>query len=154
MGLRVGDTAPDIQAKDTRGNDFKLSDLRGKKHVVLFFYPRAFTPGCTAEVCSFRDAYEELSGKDTEIVGVSTDDLAQQEKFAEAHHLPYPLLADADKRIAKAYGVMGMFRSILGMAGRQTFLIDKTGIIRGVFHHELAVTRHVEDAKQILATLS
>lgn len=154
MALSVGDKAPAVQARDTQGNDFDLASFRGKKNVVLFFYPKAFTPGCTAEVCSFRDAYDDLVGRDTEVVGVSTDDLDRQEAFAGKHRLPFPLLPDPDKRIAKSFGALGMLRSILNMAARYTFVIDKEGTIRGVFHHELAIERHLDDVKKTLQGLA
>ena len=78
MALRTGDTAPPIDTQDSQGNPFRLADRKGKKNVVLFFFPRAFTPGCTTEVCSFRDAYDELSQADTDIVGISTDPVERQ----------------------------------------------------------------------------
>jgi len=151
--LRVGDRAPLIEARDTRGNLFRLGDLAGKKNVILFFYPKAFTPGCTAEVCSFRDAYEEFEHADTEIVGVSTDNIDTQERFAGAHRLPFPLLGDNDRAIAKAFDVLGLLRSVLGITKRATFVIDKQGVIRGVFHHELAIERHLDDVRATLASL-
>ena len=153
MSVRVGDVAPDIQALDHRGQLFRLSEQRGQRNVVLFFYPRAFTPGCTAEVCSFRDAYDELRDGGTELVGVSTDGLDKQAKFAETHRVQYPLLPDADRVVSKAYGVIGLFRSVLGITKRATFVIDKQGVVRGVFHHELDIARHLADVKKTLASL-
>jgi thioredoxin-dependent peroxiredoxin len=154
MALSVGDRAPDFEAKDTQGNVFRLADQKGKKNVVLFFYPRAFTPGCTTEVCSFRDVYDELDSADTVVVGVSTDDLATQEKFAGAHRLQFPLLGDDDRTIAKAYGAIGLLGSVLGVTKRVTYVIDKQGILRGVFRHELAVDRHIKDVKSTLAAMA
>lgn len=151
--LRVGDRAPQVEARDTQGNVFRLADRLGQKNVVLFFYPKAFTPGCTAEVCSFRDAYEDFVRADTEIVGVSTDSLDMQERFSGAHRLPFPLLGDPDRRIAHAFDVMGLLRSVLGVTKRATFVIDKQGIIRGVFHHELAIQRHLDDVRDAIAAL-
>ena len=152
--LHVGDRAPSFEARDTLGHTFRLDDLAGKKNLVLFFYPKAFTPGCTTEVCSFRDVYDEFVQKDTEVVGISTDALDTQEKFAGAHRLPFALLTDQDRKIANAFGVLGLLRSLLGMVQRATFVIDKQGVIRGVFHHELAIGRHIEDVRACLASLS
>lgn len=151
--IQVGESAPPVETRDSQGNLFRLGDRRGKKNVVLFFFPRAFTPGCTTEVCSFRDAYEEFMRADTEVVGVSTDDLETQERFAGAHRLPFPLLGDPDRRIASAFGVMGLVRSLLGITKRATFVIDKQGVVRGVFHHELAVNRHLADVRAVLSSL-
>ena len=153
MSVRVGDVAPDIDTVDHRGQRFRLSDERGKRNVVLFFYPRAFTTGCTVEVCSFRDAYEDFRAADTELVGVSTDGLEKQAKFGEAYRVPYPLLPDDGRVVSKAYDVIGMFRSVLGITKRITFVIDKQGIVRGVFHHELAIASHLADVKKTLAAL-
>jgi len=154
MTLRVGDVAPDIQALDHHGQLFRLADLRGKRNLVLFFYPRAFTPGCTTEVCTFRDAYEDLRDQGTELVGVSTDGLEKQAKFAEAHRVPYPLLPDEGRIVSKAYDVIGVFRSLLGITRRVTFVIDKQGVVRGIFHHELDIGRHLVDVKKALASLA
>lgn len=151
--LHVGDRAPRFEARDTQGNTFRLDDLAGKKNLVLFFYPKAFTPGCTAEVCSFRDAYDEFERADTEVVGLSTDDLDTQERFAGAHRLPFRLLTDHDRIIAKGFGVLGLLRSLIGMVQRATFVIDKQGVIRGVFHHELAIDRHLADVRACLASI-
>jgi peroxiredoxin Q/BCP len=153
MSPRVGDVAPDIDCLAHDGKRFHLADHRGQRNVVLFFYPRAFTPGCTAEVCSFRDAYEDLRGQDTEIVGVSTDGTEKQSDFATHHRVPYPLLPDPDGKVSKAYGALGMLRSILGMAKRVTYVIDKQGIVRGVFHHELDIKQHLADVQKTLAAL-
>ena len=152
--IRVGDQAPRFEAKDTQGNLFRLEDLRDKKNLILFFYPKAFTPGCTTEVCTFRDAYDEFLRSDTEIVGVSLDSLETQEKFSGAHRLPFPLLGDNDRRISEAYGVIGLFRSILGITQRATFVIDKKGVVRGVFQHEFAIAKHLADVRAALASLS
>ena len=154
MSPRVGDVAPDIDCLAHDGKPFRLADHRGQRNVVLFFYPRAFTAGCTAEVCSFRDAYEDLRGKDTEIVGVSTDATAKQADFASAHRVPYPLLPDADGKVSKAYGALGLLRSVLGFAKRVTYVIDKQGIVRGVFHHELDIKQHLVDVQKTLSQLA
>ena len=101
--LKEGDKAPDFTAKDENGNDMKLSDLRGQK-VVLYFYPKDDTPGCTKEACSLRDSHDELSGKNIRVLGVSTDDEKSHQKFISKYNLPFTLLADTDKNIVNLYG--------------------------------------------------
>ena len=112
---QVGDTVENFTLPDQDGNPVSLTDFRGKP-VVLFFYPRDFTRICTAEVCGFRDMYEDMAGGDTEVIGVSLNDADSHKKFAEMHKVPYPLVADTDKVVAKAYGAVGALRGILGMA--------------------------------------
>jgi thioredoxin-dependent peroxiredoxin len=152
--LRVGDKAPEFSGKDASGAPLALSSFAGQKNVVLYFYPRDFTPGCTKEACSFRDAWDELSGKDTVIIGVSRDDDASHREFASKHRLPFPLLADESGEISRSYGVLGGLRGLLGMPKRVTYVIDKHGIVRGVFHHELRVELHLDDVRRLLDGLS
>lgn len=127
-----------------------MADFEGKKNVVLYFYPRDFTPGCTKEACSFRDAWDELEGKDTIIIGVSRDDDASHREFASKHRLPFPLVADESGEISRNFDVLGGLRGLLGMPKRVTYVIDKQGIIRGVFHHELRVQLHLDDVRTLL----
>lgn len=148
--LRVGDRAPRFSGKDATGASLSLADFEGKKNVVLYFYPRDFTPGCTKEACSFRDAWDELEGKDTIIIGVSRDDDASHREFASKHRLPFPLVADESGEISRNFDVLGGLRGLLGMPKRVTYVIDKQGIIRGVFHHELRVQLHLDDVRTLL----
>ena len=151
--LRVGEKAPAFAGKDTSNNPLSLADLAGKKNVVLYFYPKDFTPGCTKEACSFRDAWDELSGKDTIVIGVSRDDEQSHADFSNKHRLPFPLLSDPDGAISRRYEVIGGLRGLLGMPKRVTYVIDKQGIVRGVFHHELRVSLHLDDVRRVLDTL-
>lgn len=151
--LNVGDLAPDFTARTAEGTNLTLSEYRGRKNVVLYFYPKDFTPGCTAEACSFRDVYDELAGADTEVVGVSLDDEASHARFATKHGLKFPLVSDPGGEIARSYGAMGMLGGLLGTAKRMTFVIDKQGRIRAVLHHEIRVGKHVEEARAVLASL-
>lgn len=132
--LKIGDKAPVFSAKNQKGELIKLSDLSGKK-VVLFFYPKASTPGCTAEACNLRDNYKELTGKGFEVVGVSADSEKRQASFSDKNDLPYSLLADEDKAVIKAYGVWGpkkfMGREFDGIH-RTTFVIDEKGVIENI----------------------
>jgi peroxiredoxin Q/BCP len=107
-----------------------LKDFEGKKNVVLFFYPKAMTPGCTRESCAFRDLSKEFAKLDTVVLGISTDKLDAQEKFTDKQKLNFPLLADPDKKVTKAYGVLNAER---GLANRATFIIDKKGVIRRIY---------------------
>ena len=131
MKLIAGDKAPDFTINDQNGSPVKLSSLRGKK-VVLYFYPKDMTPGCTAEACNLRDNYKDLLKKGYEVLGVSTDDEKSHRKFIEKEKLPFRLLADTDKKIHDAYGTWvekSMYgRKYMGTA-RVTFVIDEKGVI-------------------------
>jgi peroxiredoxin Q/BCP len=133
--LKEGDAAPDIELEDERGERFRLRDLRGRK-VVLYFYPRANTPGCTTEACEFRDAAAAFAGRNAVIVGVSPDKPAAQLKFKTAKDLPFTLLADVDRKTAQAYGVWKrkvMYgKETMGIE-RSTFLIGADGRIERIF---------------------
>ena len=136
MALNTGDKAPDFTTKDQDGNLVKLSDLRGKK-VVLYFYPKDMTPGCTAEACDLRDNYRVLQKQGYEVLGISTDDEKMHRKFIEKEKLPFRLLADTDKSVHEKYGTWiekSMYgRKYMGTA-RVTFIIDENGIIKEVIN--------------------
>jgi peroxiredoxin Q/BCP len=129
--LKEGDKAPDFTAKDQNGKTVSLSDFKGK-NVILYFYPKDDTPGCTAEACSFRDNYQSMLGKGFEVIGVSTDDEKSHKKFEKKFNLPFPLIADTDKSIVEAYGLWvekNMYgRKYMGTA-RTTFIINTAGVI-------------------------
>ncbi len=133
--LKIGDVAPDFSTVDQDGNPIKMSDFRGSK-VILYFYPKADTPGCTAESCNLRDNYSDLLDKGYKIIGVSADNQSKQKKFAEKYQLPFTLIPDVDKVVLQAFGAWGMkkmygkdYEGIL----RSTFLIDESGKIEKVF---------------------
>jgi peroxiredoxin Q/BCP len=131
-----GAVAPDFVMKDMSGKSKRLSELRGKKSVVAYFYPRDFTPGCTAEAAEFTRDYEKFSAAGIEIVGISPDSEQSHDKFRSKMGIPYPLVADTDNEVSKKYGIYGlknfMGREYMGV-NRSTFLIDKTGRIVKVF---------------------
>ena len=133
--IKEGTAAPDFTATNTNGDTIRLKDLRGKK-VVLYFYPKDDTPGCTKEACSFRDTFSDFKKQGIEVIGVSTDSEASHKKFTAKYKLPFTLLADTDHSIADAYGVYGekkfMGRTYLGVK-RMTFLIDEKGKVKKVF---------------------
>ncbi len=136
---KEGDKAPDINLPATQidkvlpaakgTGTLKLSDLHGKKNVVLYFYPKAMTSGCTVESCGFRDVADQFARLDTVVIGISTDKLDDQQKFTDKEHLNFPLIADNTKEATKAYGAL----SPRGFANRYTFVIDKQGVIRKVY---------------------
>lgn len=132
--LKAGDKAPDFQAKDQDGNIISLSDYKGKK-LVLFFYPKASTPGCTVEACDLRDNYERFQSMGYDILGVSADSEKRQSNFRNKYEFPYPLLADEDKTVINAFGVWGP-KKFMGKAydgiHRTTFIIDENGVIEEV----------------------
>ena len=132
--LTEGQKAPDFKAKDQNGKSISLSDFSGKD-VILYFYPKDDTPGCTAEASSFRDHYQSLLKEGFEVLGVSTDDEKSHQKFINKYSLPFSLIADTDKEIVEAYGVWvekNMYgKKYMGVA-RKTFIIDKNGLIRKI----------------------
>ncbi len=134
--LKIGDKAPDFNLKDQNGNYVKLSGLKGKK-VVLYFYPKDDTPGCTKEACDLRDNLNNLKRMNVEVVGISNDDEASHKKFAEKYDLPFRLLCDTDKQVSKAYGVYELKekfgKQYYGIT-RSTFIIDKDGRIESIFY--------------------
>ena len=132
--LNIGDQAPNFEAKDNQGNTIKLSDYAGKK-LVLFFYPKASTPGCTAEACDLRDNYQTFLSNGYEVLGASADSAKRQQNWIDKHNLPFPLLADEDKEVILAFGVWGpkkfMGREFDGIH-RTTFVINEKGLIEDV----------------------
>ncbi len=139
----VGDLAPDFALPNAAGEIVRLSDFRRKKDVVLYFYPKDNTAGCTAEACSFRDNYAVISDLDAEVLGISSDSEASHKGFAAQHRLPFPLLSDARGAVRKLFNVP----ATLGMLpGRVTYVIDKQGIIRHVFNSQLNIDKHVAEA--------
>ena len=143
--LSVGDKAPAFATKDQDGKTVKLSDYKGRK-VVLYFYPKDDTPGCTKEACSFRDAWAQLKRRKVAVLGVSVDDEKSHRKFADKFSLPFTLLADTDKSIVESYGTWGeksMYgRKYMGIE-RTTLLIDEKGVIKAVWP-KVSVVGHIE----------
>ncbi len=134
MPLSIGDPAPDFTSTDQTGQPISLSDYRGKK-IVLYFYPKDDTPGCTAQACSLRDSHADLRAAGYEVLGVSVDNQTAHQKFVSKYNLPFALVADTDKQVVEAYGVWqekSMYgRNYMGTA-RTTFLIDENGIITDI----------------------
>lgn len=140
--LQAGDTAPEIDALSSTGKRFRLSAQTNKLCTVIYFFPKAFTPGCTKETMRFRENFAELELAGAVVVGVSTDDHATQCKFAESLRAPFPMIADADKRISNAYGVLW---PIIGLPRRVTFIVNPLRTIDAVFEHNVQIARHRDD---------
>jgi thioredoxin-dependent peroxiredoxin len=147
--LAAGDKAPPIALADQNGS-VRRSDQLGGKALVLFFYPKDDTPGCTMEACAFRDSYADLQAMGAEVWGVSGDDAASHQRFAARHNLPYPLLVDRGNGLRKAFGVP----AVLGLLpGRVTYVIDSEGVIRHVFNNLLDGPAHRREAIEALRQL-
>lgn len=147
MTVEVGQAVPDFELKNQHGDTVKLSDYKGK-HVVLYFYPKDNTPGCTTQACDFRDKHESFQGLDAVILGVSPDSEQSHQKFIEKHDLPFELLVDEDKVLAEQYGVWQLKKNFgkeyMGIV-RSTFIIDKDGVLRKEYR-KVSVDGHVEEA--------
>ena len=136
MALQKGDVVPNFTSIDTKGNPFDSTSIVGKKPVVIYFYPKDNTPGCTAQACSFRDQYEDFLDMGAEVIGVSGDDQDSHQKFTSKYRLPFLLLSDSNKKIRKLFGVP---TSLFGMLpGRVTYVIDTNGVIQYVFNSMLS----------------
>lgn len=149
--LTPGTLAPDFTATLDDGTEFRLADYRGKKHIVLYFYPKDFTPGCTAEACSFRDNYSQIAAYDAIILGISGDTAASHTAFRQKHSLPFPLIPDPEGRLRALYDAKGW---IPWMPPRVTYVIDKEGIIRAAMRHDFRVTAHVPEVIAALEKLA
>jgi thioredoxin-dependent peroxiredoxin len=148
--IRVGDEAPDFVLPDRTGKMVRLSEFRGHKAVVLYFYPKDDTPGCTKESCAFRDGYQDFQDAGAEVIGVSSDSAESHGKFAAKHRLPFTLLADQGGQVRKRYGIP----ATLGLLpGRVTFVIDRSGVVRHVFNSQFQATQHVSEALEALRRL-
>ena len=149
MALQVGDKAPEVLGRNQDGNEIRLSDFAGKI-LVLYFYPKDNTPGCTAQACSLRDEYSELRGKGYEVLGVSADSTASHRKFIQKYDLPFNLISDGDKTLSEQVGTWGekklYGKSYMGML-RTTFIIDENGIIENIISPKEVNTK--EHGKQV-----
>ena len=149
--LKIGDQAPNFEGTDQNEKTVKLSDLKGKK-VILYFYPKDMTPGCTAQACNLGENYSELQAKGFEVIGVSADSIARHQKFAAKYELPFTLLADESKEIIKAYGVWGM-KKLYGKEYegiyRETFIIDENGVIENIIL-KVKTKTHTEQILELL----
>jgi thioredoxin-dependent peroxiredoxin len=141
--VKVGSVAPGFTLPLQAGEMVNLEDFFGRKPVVLFFYPKDDSPGCTREVCAFRDNFEEFGKLDAEVIGISSDSVESHMSFAVKHELSFTLLSDEAGNIRRLYGVPKTFGLF---PGRVTYVIDKEGVVRHVFASQLSVERHVQEA--------
>ena len=149
--VKVGDKAPDFSLTDKNGKTFELSSLLGKKNLVIYFYPKDETSGCTAEACSFRDNYEEFLKYNCEVIGISNDTPDSHTSFVSNHNLPFILLSDDDHKVQKLYGVP---KTGGILPGRITYLVDKNGIAQMVFSSQTKATQHISEALTTLKSLN
>ena len=144
--FELGDIAPNFTLTSSEGKEVSLKDFRGKK-VVLYFYPKDMTPGCTTEACSFRDNYKEVKKRGAEIIGISADSTASHEKFSGKYELPFILLSDPEKNVAKLYDVWkkkALYGKLFFGIERSTFIIDEKGKIKAIFR-KVKVEGHTEE---------
>jgi peroxiredoxin Q/BCP len=145
--LRIGEAAPDFVLPDRTGKMVRLSEFRGRKAIVLYFYPKDDTPGCTKESCAFRDSYQDFQDAGAEVIGVSSDDAASHGRFAEKYKLPFTLLSDQGGQVRKRYGVPATAGLL---PGRVTFVIDRDGVVRHTFNSQFQPTQHIAEALSAL----
>lgn len=148
--LQAGDQLPDVTLFDAAGKPVRLADRLGEKTLVVYFYPKDDTPGCTAEACSFRDQYEDFVAAGAEVIGVSSDDAESHARFAGRYKLPFLLLSDRNGAAARAFGVKRAMFGLLG--GRVTFVIDRSGIVRDV-HDSIRAVGHVRESLEVVRKL-
>ncbi len=151
MRVKLGGQAADFSLPDQDGNQVSLRDLISKGPVVLYFYPKDNTPGCTAQACFFRDSYEAFKEAGAEVVGISSQSVQSHAGFAGKHELPFKLLSDAGGEVRDRYGVPKGFGLL---PGRTTFVIDRQGVVRHVFDSQLRIGRHVQDALGVIKRIT
>ena len=145
--LKVGDAAPNFALPSQTGETMSLKDLLGRKEIVLYFYPKDNTSGCTAEACAFRDSYEVFKERGAEVVGVSSDSIDSHKSFASRNNLPFILLSDEDGKVRKLYGASSSFGLL---PGRVTYIIDRKGMIRHIFSSQINPKKHIDEALEAL----
>lgn len=151
MELKQGDRIPSVKLKDKDGNDFEVDKFAGSRPVVIYFYPRNFTPGCTTEACDFRDQYQDFKDLGAEVIAVSSDSVESHQKFSRQYNLPFIFLSDENKEARKAFGVKS---SLFGLVpGRETFVFDKSGILR-MKYNNLSASHHTSNALEKLRALA
>jgi peroxiredoxin Q/BCP len=148
MKITKGSKIPAFRLKDQDGNWLDINDLIEEKNLVIYFYPKDDTPGCTKEACSFRDQFEDFKDVGAEVTGISADSVESHRQFADKHRLKFRLLSDTDNQVRKAFGVPAGFLGLL--PGRVTYIVDKTGTVQHIINSQLDATKHVTEALKIL----
>ncbi|MEN9742600.1 MAG: hypothetical protein RLZZ65_405 [Bacteroidota bacterium] len=149
--LKIGDCCPIFSLPNSQGQEIQIETFIGKKILVLFFYPKDDTPGCTKEACAFRDAYADFIDLGCEVFGISSDGQQSHQAFQEKHQLPYPLLSDAQKKVRQQFGVPGNLFGLI--PGRVTYVIDLQGKIAGIFNSQTNPVGHIDEAKKVVKQL-
>jgi peroxiredoxin Q/BCP len=149
--VKVGDTAPIFSLYDQDGKFISLSDFKDVYNVVLFFYPKDFSPGCTTQACSFRDSYEEFTNRGAIVIGVSSDSVDTHKKFLDKYLLPFTLLSDPKGEVRSLYGATKGFGFL---PGRYTFIIDIKGIVRHIFTSETNMKKHIDESLKVLREIT
>jgi peroxiredoxin Q/BCP len=149
--IKIGSTVPEFSLPDQNGKMFDINTVAGKKNLVIYFYPKDDTPGCTAEACSFRDQFEVFDKADAVIIGISGQSVESHKEFALKHRLSFTLLSDEENKIRKLFGVPTNFLGLL--PGRVTYIADKTGKVIYIFNSQTNATKHVDEALRILKEL-
>lgn len=147
--LKAGDKVPSFQLQDQNGQTFDINSVLGKQPLIIYFYPKDETGGCTKEACSFRDSYEEFTQRGAKVIGISGDDVASHKSFAEHHKLPFTLLADKGNKVRKLFGVPRTFF----IPGRVTYVVDRQGVVTYVFNNLTDGPKHVTEALEALKVM-
>lgn len=147
MSLKIGDSIPNFTLKDQNGNDFQIEKIIGKQALVIYFYPKNFTPGCVKEACDFRDQYEDFKDLGATVIGISSDTESSHAKFASKYNLPFVLLSDKNGSVSRKFGVK---KNLLGLLpGRETYVVDKNGKVILMFN-SMDASKHIKKALKIL----
>tara|TARA_R110002072_G_scaffold41085_2_gene115765 strand:+ start:2238 stop:2693 length:456 start_codon:yes stop_codon:yes gene_type:complete len=147
MSITIGDTIPDFKLTDQNGNEFDIKSVKGKKKLVIYFYPKNFTPGCTKEACSFRDSYEDFEALGATVIGISADSKKSHERFSNKYNLPFTLLSDENGKVKRKFGVKNDLFGLL--PGRETYVVGQNGNVLYVFNSMNAI-RHIKKALDVL----
>ena len=148
--LKIGDSVPNFTLKNQNGETFNINEVLGKYNLVIYFYPKDDTPGCTKEACKFRDEFQDFSDLNAKVIGISSDSVDSHKNFAKKYNLPFTLLADTNKEVRKKFGVPN-FSGII--PGRVTYIVDKNGKIVYIFNSMKNAEKHIDEAKRILKSL-
>ena len=151
QSIQIGDHCPIFSLPDSLGKDIQVNDYLGQKILVLFFYPKDDTPGCTKEACAFRDAYADFVDLGCEVFGISSDAAATHQNFQQKHQLPYPLLSDSQKKVRQQFGVPGNLFGLI--PGRVTYVIGLDGKVAGIFNSQTNPVGHINEALKVVKSL-
>lgn len=152
MAIAIGDKCPEFTLKDQNNADFDIKSVLGKQVLVIYFYPKDDTPGCTAEACSFRDSYEDFKDLGCEVIGISSDSPKKHAEFAAKHRLTFTLLADTEKKVRKQFGVPGNLFGLI--PGRVTYIVDKKGIVRHIYNSLANAAGHIEESMNAVKSIT